>query len=468
MSDNESLTTLYHEVIDSLNWSLDKAKLFIEELDNTVQEAIQLRGQNVPFNHKQNPLKAIDSFVTSIPRGEETGNFYAIDLGGTNLRAVCVTLSGKGQTKTEQLEQNIRESHVTPKTPKGILDKNTPACVMFDTIAELTKKLMEKVRDDPKTERKVSFTFSFPTVQHSLANGELQVWTKEFETGKGTNDPVEHQDVAELLNAAFRRCGMGATVGAVANDTVGTLLSAGYENNAHLPACRVGIILGTGFNIASFDPTAQLNSYSGNIINHECGNYNGGQTFASMMDMELDYNSVDRGAQLAEKMISGHYLGELCRLSILKVFQYRCPKNVWKKWSFTTADASKIYADGTKHYSITTSVMESKFEWKLTDAEQLRMVYKIVCAVFDRSATIAGLMTAVYANRTRHLQKALGGVTVGVDGALYLKNEKYRKTYRKTLDKILGQRAELLHICTANDGSGKGAAVIAACLADHE
>jgi len=460
----DQLTTAYQQTVKSLTWTLEQANEFVDAFDKTVGNAIELRGKGVAFEHKQNPLKCIDSYVDLQPTGNEKGNYYAIDLGGTNLRAVCANMKGKGEIVTTQLEKNIRESGVSSKTPKGILDKNTPACAMFDEIAGLTKQLIEKVGDNPKDKHNIAFTFSFPVIQHSLASGELVCWTKEFETGMGTNDPVEKQDVCELLNAAFRRQGMGSFVGAVANDTVGTLLSAGYEHNSSWPACRIGIILGTGFNIASYDPSAQQNGYSGSLINHECGNYNGVAEFSTIMDMELDYSTSDAGKQLSEKMISGAYLGELCRLSFLKVFQYRCSRGAWSSWSFDTPSAAAIYGDRTKKYTVTQRVIKEKLNWDIEDQEHLQMIYKIVCAVFDRSATISALMTSVLANRTRHLQKALGGVTVGVDGSLYLKNPKYKKTYRKTIDKILGSRSDLLHIVTANDGSGKGAAVISACL----
>jgi len=454
----------FQKTVKSLTWSLEDAQKFVDGFDKTIQESIELRGKGIAFDHKQNPLKCIDSYVDLHPTGNETGNYYAIDLGGTNLRAVCANMGGRGEIKTTQLEKNIRETRVSSKTPKGILDKNTPASVMFDEIAGLTKDLIEKVGDNPKDKHNIAFTFSFPVVQHSLASGELVCWTKEFETGMATNDPVESQDVSELLNAAFRRRGMGTFVGAVANDTVGTLLSAGYEHNASWPACRIGIILGTGFNIASYDPSAQQHGYAGSIINHECGNFNGVAPFRTIMDMELDYSTNDSQHQLAEKMISGAYLGELCRLSFLKVFQYRCSRDAWTAWSFQTPDACAIYADRSKRYTITQRIIKEKLNWHVEDQDHLQMIYKLVCAVLDRSATISALMTAALAIRTRHLQKALGGVTVGVDGSLYLKNPKYKKTYRKTIDKILGCRSELLHMVAANDGSGKGAAVISACL----
>lgn len=459
----DHLAENYAEVLGSLCWSIERAEELIKNFDATVEQSIELRGAGHPFDQKVNALKALDSFVDMFPTGDEQGKFYAIDLGGTNLRAVCVQVEGNGVSTTTTSEMNIRDKCVSADTPKGLLDKNIPANVMFDTIAKQTKELMLQVKDDPSAKRKVSFTFSFPMAQESICNGRLGLWTKEFETGRNTNDPVEGQDVAELLNAAFRRAKMGCVVGAVANDTVGTLMSAGYEHNSKSATCRVGVILGTGYNIASYDPVAAKNGFSGSIINHECGNYDGVLQFSSMMDIELDYNSTSKGTQLSEKMISGHYLAEICRLAILKVFQYRCTEDCWTPWSFTTPEAAKVYADNTKSFSVTRKAMKSAFNWDVSSEEELRMIYKLICAVFDRSATIAALQTIVFVNRTRHLQKALGGVTVGIDGSLYLKNPKYRKTFRKTLDKVLGSRSELVNIVEANDGSGKGAAMIAAC-----
>ncbi|KAJ2425321.1 hexokinase, partial [Coemansia sp. RSA 2531] len=41
-------------------------------------------------------LKMIPSYVTRRPLGSEVGSYFAIDLGGTNLRVLKVTLDGRG------------------------------------------------------------------------------------------------------------------------------------------------------------------------------------------------------------------------------------------------------------------------------------------------------------------------------------------------------------------------------------
>eukprot|EP00915_Cephaloidophora_sp_WS-2016_P010808 GHVH01015902.1.p1 GENE.GHVH01015902.1~~GHVH01015902.1.p1 ORF type:complete len:481 (-),score=46.20 GHVH01015902.1:83-1525(-) len=460
---SERLQANYDSCIESLTWSLESAKYFVDRFDAALQEAIVSKGEGEAHVDETSSLKAIDTFCNAVPSGAEIGNHYAVVLGCTTMRILCVKLHGNGKASVVERSQNIRETRFSHSTPKGLLDKKTPAVAMFDCIAKLTKELMFQIGDDPASKRNVAFSFSFPVEQRSLSSATLTHWTKEFETGNDTHDRLEGRDVGEVLDCSFSREGMGATVSAIINDTVGTLLAGGYENNKKLPTCRVGVVLSTGFNISSFDPLAKNNGFVGSYVNYECGNYSGASAFDSVMDRELDCNSTSRKHQLTEKIISGHYLGEICRIAFLKVFQYRCSQNVWKRWSFGTDKAASIYGDNTKRYKITHCVMKECFDWNLTSDDELRMVYKIVCAVFDRSATVAALMTAVMSNRTRFLQKSLGGVTVAVTGTLYLKNVKYRKTFRKTLDKILGGRSELLHVVSVDDGTGMGAATLAGC-----
>lgn len=63
---------------------------------------------------------------------------------------------------------------------------------------------------------------------------------------------------------------------------------------------------------------------------------------------------------------------------------------------------------------------------------------------------------------TGRLQPAMGGLTVGIDGTLYVKNPHFQTMMREFLDLILDKEtSSLIHCCVAEDGSGKGAAVLA-------
>ena len=61
------------------------------------------------------------------------------------------------------------------------------------------------------------------------------------------------------------------TVGALANDTVGVLATGAYLD----PRCDMGLIVGTGANMAVAMP-AELTGRPGEmVINMECGNFDG-------------------------------------------------------------------------------------------------------------------------------------------------------------------------------------------------
>lgn len=64
-----------------------------------------------------------------------------------------------------------------------------------------------------------------------------------------------------------------------------------------------------------------------------------------------------------------------------------------------------------------------------------------------------------------HLQPAMGGLTCGIDGALYVRSPIYQEAIRKYLEVILTKSAaDLINIVISEDGSGKGAAILASTL----
>lgn len=97
----------------------------------------------------------IPSFVSRLPTGKEVGTYFALDLGGTNLRVAAVTLLGDGKTSIEQ------KIYVIPNHLKvGTAEE------LFDWIASVTGELLDSLR--PKlinlknNKMFMGVTFSFP------------------------------------------------------------------------------------------------------------------------------------------------------------------------------------------------------------------------------------------------------------------------------------------------------------------
>jgi hexokinase len=325
---------------------------------------------------------------------------------------------------------------------------------LFDFIADCIKLFFDEHKINTRRKYDLAFTFSFPVEQTSIASGKLIGWTKGFAASG-----VEKKDVVALLSDALRRRGLHfLRVAALTNDTVGTLAAWSYRDSA----CDMGVILGTGTNacypekgarikkLTDMDPSREM------IINIEWGNFD--KLKANIYDRLLDRTSNNKGKQKLEKMVSGMYLGEIARLIIVGMREQKLlftdkksPETFRKEYSWTAEQMAQIDRDdgfpagcGLENVSA-------------ADARAVREICRIVAA---RAARLAGAL--------------IGGVVcwmdadlasdhaVAIDGALFEKYPGFKDRIRQTLRELLGARATKIKLSLAKDGSGIGAAIIAA------
>ena len=112
-------------------------------------------------------IKSYITYVSQLPTGAESGDFLALDLGGTNFRVILISLDA-GSTSVRLMSQ---------KHPVSESLMNGPGEDLFNFMAD---KLREFLIEHNLEKRKhyLGFTFSFPTVQHGLASASLATWTK--------------------------------------------------------------------------------------------------------------------------------------------------------------------------------------------------------------------------------------------------------------------------------------------------
>ncbi|XP_011906507.1 PREDICTED: hexokinase-3 isoform X2 [Cercocebus atys] len=167
-------------------------------------------------------LRMLPTFVRATPDGSERGDFLALDLGGTNFRVLLVRVT-TGVQITSQI-YSIPES-VAQGSGQQLFDH------IVDCIVDFQQKQGLSGQSLP-----LGFTFSFPCRQLGLDQGILLNWTKGFNASD-----CEGQDVVNLLREAItRRQAVELNVVAIVNDTVGTMMSCGYED----PRCEIGLIVG--------------------------------------------------------------------------------------------------------------------------------------------------------------------------------------------------------------------------------
>ncbi|AFZ80554.1 hexokinase 1, putative [Theileria equi strain WA] len=404
-------------------------------------------------------FKMLDSYIANIPTGKECGSYYAIDFGGSNFRAVRIKINGDG--KMERIQSSFSLRYSSALGPKGLLDQNATATALFDHFATEIGTVIKQSGDPlaPEKPLKVGFTFSFPCTMLSRNTAILLDWTKDFETGRGTDDQVEGKDVGKLMDEAFKRSNINANVSIILNDTVGTLLSCAYQKPEDYPDCRVGVILGTGFNICYAEDDYASFGYVGKIINIECGNFDK-ELPITPVDYEIDYYTSNSGRGLLEKLVSGAYLGEIIRRYMILFLRDQTPESMWHVGTFTSIDGSEILNDASEDYKVAKEV--ALRTWGVEFPYEVLVGLRKICeSVFGRSAGLAAAAIAATARKARAYVTAKA--TVAIDGSLYVKNEWYREKLQEYLEKVT--RSDLrgnVVLLASDDGSGKGAAIAAA------
>ncbi|VAH21360.1 unnamed protein product [Triticum turgidum subsp. durum] len=389
-------------------------------------------------------LKMLISYVDNLPTGDEHGLFYALDLGGTNFRVLRVQLGGREKRVAKQQYQEVS---IPPHLMVGT------SLELFDFIAAVLAKFVETEGDEfhlpMGRQRELGFTFSFPV-------GE---------------------DVVAELSKAMERQGLDMKVTALVNDTVGTLAGGRYMDNDVVAA----VILGTGTNAAYVEHANAIPKWtgllpkSGNmVINTEWGSFKSDKLPLSEYDKALDFESLNPGEQIYEKLISGMYLGEIVRRILLKLahdaalFGDVVPAKLELPFVLRTPDMSAMHHDASHDLKILGSKLKDIVGVADTSLE-VRYITRHICdIVAERGARLAaagiyGILKKLGRDKVPTDGSPMQRTVVALDGGLYEHYKKFSSCLEATLSDLLGDEASSSLVAKlANDGSGIGAALLAA------
>ncbi|KAK2572234.1 Hexokinase HKDC1 [Acropora cervicornis] len=357
----------------------------------------------------ESPVKMLLTYVRAIPDGTEHGEFLALDLGGTNFRVLLISLN-RGEVTMESDIYPLDQALMTS-------DGKTLFGYIAGCISLFVKKNKIKDRSLP-----LGFTFSFP------------------------NTSV---DVVALVN-----------------DTTGTMMSCALSN----PNVSAALILGTGSNACYMESLDNIPKWDGDqghpqevIVNTEWGAFGDNGSWNHLrteFDEKVDSESLNPGMQLFEKMISGMYLGELVRLVCLNLIEKKLLFN-GKAGKFTTKNSFP-----TKFVSEVESLDRYKInevlnEMRVIASERDVDILQRVCAVVSvRAARLAAAGVVAIAKKTQNYK-----TTIAVDGSLFKKHPQFKRYMEETLKELLPEGEITLML--SEDGSGKGAALIAAVASKY-
>jgi hexokinase len=233
------------------------------------------------------------------------------------------------------------------------------------------------------------------------------------------------------------------------------------------PLCDVGCILGTGTNICYRESVSSLAEpppgYGREtmIINMESGNFNQ-MLPRRRYDAGLDARSENPGAQWEEKMVGGKYLGELVRLAAADwtgrglLFGGRLPGPFAVRDLWTSEAVSALLAvppDDAPARLADLGVPGAA----PGDAAAVREIGRLFVRRAARVA--AGVLAAAVTRIDPGLDRTH---SVAVDGSLFEKMPGFRDGMGEAFSDLFGDRADRIAPVLTHDGSGLGAAIIAA------
>ncbi|TRY67567.1 hypothetical protein TCAL_02308 [Tigriopus californicus] len=408
-------------------------------------------------SHVVASVKCYSTYVRHLPTGEEQGQFLALDLGGTNFRVLLVDI---GENKQFNMKSKIFAipQHVMIGTGEEL----------FDHIASCLKEFMVE-HDLEATKLPLGFTFSFPCKQLGLAEGRLTTWTKGFKCSG-----VEGEDVVRLLQEALKRVGEhNIEVCAILNDTTGCLMSCAWKE----PKCRIGLIVGTGTNACYLENIENVELWDGDsgeprhvIVNTEWGGF-GDNTeldfIRTKWDEAVDEGSLNPGKQTFEKMISGMYMGELTRQVLVDmiweglIFQEKDTDKLFEWGQFLTKYVSEIESDMVGDFTRAKKVLDELGIKDPSDEDMSAMRY--ICELVSRRA---GFMAS--AGITALLKKMdYHDVVVAIDGSVFRYHPHFPNIMRSRISQLMGIDYKF-DLMLSTDGSGRGAALVAAVLTNQE
>ncbi|KAL2844329.1 hexokinase-domain-containing protein [Aspergillus pseudoustus] len=452
-----SMTDMPQDLLEQIKqfeeiFTVDTAKLkqIVEHFVKELTKGLTVEGGNIPMNV---------TWVLGFPDGNEQGTFLALDMGGTNLRVCEITLTEeKGGFDIIQSKYRMPEELKT-----GTAEE------LWEYIVDCVEQFIQFHHENENLSKlPLGFTFSYPATQDYVDHGVLQRWTKGFDI-----DGVEGEDVVPPLEKVFKDRGLPIKVAALINDTTGTMIASSYTD----PEMKIGCIFGTGVNAAYMEDAGSVPKLAHHnlppdmpvAINCEYGAFDNEHVVLPLTkyDHIIDRDSPRPGQQAFEKMTAGLYLGEIFRLALVDLLDNR-PGLI-----FQNQDTTKLRTPYLLDSSFPAAIEEDPFENLLETAEliqkqlgitatraELEMMRRLAELIGTRAARLSACGVAAICKK-----KNITSCHVGADGSVFTKYPHFKARGAQALRELLDwapQEKDKVTIHAAEDGSGVGAALIAA------
>ena len=202
------------------------------------------------------------------------------------------------------------------------------------------------------------------------------------------------------------------------------------------------------------------------IVNTEWGAFgNQGELdyILTKWDKNVDASSINPGKQIFEKMISGMYMGEVVRQVLVDlcnenlIFVGQSIHNLMEHGRFYTRYTSEIESDPVGKFTRTREALKDLGIEDVSDDDCSAVRYVCECvsrrAAFMVAAGIAALLKKM----------DYKDVVVAIDGSVFRYHPHFPNIMRSRIAQLMGIDYKF-DLMLSTDGSGRGAALVAAVL----
>lgn len=374
----------------------------LTDLDETTDKL--LNEMEKGLNREESSLQMIPSYIGETFRPVPGERVAAVDAGGTNLRVSLIRFNDDLTPTIEKIERFPMPGSREP------VDSDT----FFDELAEHLSEIL-------KVTKKIGFCFSYAVEIQPSRDGRIITLSKEVVVKN-----CEGKMIGEELQKALRKRGASEfTHISVLNDTTASLLGGRLFCHNRDYSSYIGFILGTGTNTAYYEKNSRIakdpalsHKDGSTIINLESGNFD--KMVSGKLDDEFRSETLVPTEYQMEKMMSGHYLGEL----LLKYMQKGAEHGLFSDGAKASILAltrlqGRDMDDFLAHPNGNTPIASLP---GLTEADRA-VIYELIDAMLERTARLVVSCYMACAKRTDMGSDPLHPILITAEGTTYYRCE---------------------------------------------
>lgn len=389
---------------------------------------------------RDSSLMMLPTYITAEGQLPKNERVIVVDAGGTNLRVAVCRYDENSRTVVEYFD-------------KSRMPGSECAIDVEDFFLAVAKKLLPIINNS----HKIGICFSYAAKVLPNKDASIIGMSKEvvLYNSKGAL-------VCDGISRALKKLGIKEEKSFVLiNDTVAALLGAKADCDPASYDGFAGFILGTGTNIAysescsGITKSPEIASAGGSmIVNMESGYFD--KVVRGKVDLQLDDESRNPGLSVAEKLISGAYIGKISLRMLAEaagrgMLSEETAEAVAKTEELPMWEVDKFLGG-----------RESLLDSVLATKEDRQTANEIITAVFERAAGIVCAEFKAIAERTG-AGKSGKPICVCTEGTTVNKSPVYKPIIEKMVEEnITNESGAKLEFVFVEDATLKGTALAAA------